>query len=207
MSFKPQDHYFKQAKKEGYKARSIFKLEEIDQKYSIFDKNVRTVLDIGCAPGSWLQYAHDKLSQTRAGKQVALPQDRIVIGFDIKDVDLQLPGLYTYNQDIQDIPAVEKILASHKITKFDAIISDMAPNTIGFRDIDALRSVELLRMTLPLYEHFLKEGGKAVIKIFMGPGFEEFLKDFKAIVGSKNVKVFKPAACRKESKETFIVKW
>jgi 23S rRNA (uridine2552-2'-O)-methyltransferase len=70
-----------------------------------------------------------------------------------------------------------------------------------------MRSVELLRTTLPLYEHFLKPGGKAVIKIFMGPGFEEFLRDFKKIVGSKNVKVYKPAACRKESKETFIVKW
>jgi 23S rRNA (uridine2552-2'-O)-methyltransferase len=130
MQFKPQDHYFNKAKKEGYMARSVFKLSEIDEKYKIFDKATRSVLDIGCAPGSRLQYAHEKLSQTRAGKQAALPQDRILVGFDIKDVELQLPGMFTYNQDIQNLDAVQNILAGHKIVQFDAIISDMAPNTI-----------------------------------------------------------------------------
>lgn len=239
MKFKPQDHYFLQAKKEGYKARSIFKLEEINQKYRIFDKQVKTVLDIGCAPGSWLQYVQDLLAKTHGGRgnqrrqdhsrQIDNPQESAqraedtsvawliektkkalpytLIGFDIKDVDVDLPWVYTYNQDIQDAQAVEGILQSHAIKKFDAIISDMAPNTIGFRDVDAIRSIELLRMTLPLYEKYLKEWGKAVIKIFMGPWFDEFVKDFKKIVGSKNVKTFKPQAVRKESKEIYIVKY
>ncbi len=239
MTFKPQDYYFQQAQKEWFKARSVFKLKEIDEKYRIFDKSVKTVLDIGCAPGSWLQYVQEKLSTTHGWRldqqkntphwnsnnlqKSALwaehPKDAIspmvsvkslpytLIGLDIKDVILDLPGLYTYNQDIQDQQAVEHILQSHNIKKFDAIISDMAPNTIWFRDIDAIRSIELLYMTLPLYENFLKEGWKAVIKIFMGPGFDKFIQDFKKIVGSKNVKTFKPQAVRKESKEIYIVKY
>lgn len=233
MYFNPQDHYFKKAKQQWFKARSAFKLEEIDQKYRIFDKQVKTVMDIGCAPGSWLQYVHEKVSGTgsksaskmhpsqRDGKalsnaSVSLDNKQsvkagnawpILIWFDIKDVDLNLPGVYTYNQDIQDTEKVRELIWTHGIEQFDVIMSDMAPNTIGFRDIDAMRSIELLRMTLPLYEHFLKPDWKAVIKIFMWPGFEEFIADFKKIVGSKNVKTFKPQAVRKESKEIYIVKF
>lgn len=202
MYFNPQDHYFKKAKQQWFKARSAFKLEEIDQKYRIFDKNVKTVMDIGCAPGSWLQYVHEKIADNKAWKN-----SHILVWFDIKDTDLRLPGVYTYNQDIQDTEKVRTLIGEHGIEKFDVIMSDMAPNTIGFRDIDAMRSVELLRMTLPLYEKFLKPWGKAVIKIFMWPWFEEFIAEFKTIVGSKNVKTFKPKAVRKESKEIYIVKF
>lgn len=215
MHFNPQDHYFLKAKKKGLVARSAFKLEEIDEKYRIFDKNVKSVMDIGCAPGSWLQYTEEKLAYwggSRASKMHSSQSDGqkdpyTIIGFDIKDVKIDLPFVYTYNQDIQDTEKVRTIIGEHGIRKFDVIISDMAPNTIGFRDIDAMRSIELLRMTLPLYENFLKEWGKAVIKIFMWPWFDEFISDFKKVVGSSNVKVFKPAACRKESKETYIVKF
>jgi 23S rRNA (uridine2552-2'-O)-methyltransferase len=215
MHFNPQDHYFKKAKKKGLVARSAFKLEEIDEKYRIFDKNVTSVLDIWCAPGSWLQYAEEKLAfwvGSRASKMHSSQGDDqkdpyVVIGFDIKDVKLDLPYVYTYNQDIQDTAKVRDIIGEHGVRKFDVIISDMAPNTIGFRDIDAMRSIELLRMTLPLYENFLKTWWKAVIKIFMWPWFDEFISDFKKVVGSNNIKVFKPAACRKESKETYIVKF
>ncbi len=215
MYFNPQDHYFKKAKKQGLVARSAFKLEEIDEKYRIFDKNVKSVMDIGCAPGSWLQYAEEKLyfaSSSRASKMHPSQSDGqkdpyTIIWFDIKDVILDLPCVYTYNQDIQDTEAVRTIIGEHWIRKFDVIISDMAPNTIGFRDIDAMRSIELLRMTLPLYANFLKEWGKAVIKIFMWPWFDEFVSDFKKVIGSNNVKTFKPKAVRKESKEIYIVKF
>jgi 23S rRNA U2552 (ribose-2'-O)-methylase RlmE/FtsJ len=79
-----------------------------------------------------------------------------IVGFDIKDVHLDLDGVYTYNQDIQDTEKIRQLITQHDIKKFDVIISDMAPNTIGFKDIDAMRSIELLRVTLPLYENFLK---------------------------------------------------
>lgn len=230
MVFKPQDHYFKEAKKAWYKARSAFKLEEIDQKYHIFDKSVKTVLDIWCAPWSWLQYVQEKMAKTHglrvdqgANMPLSLREDQwtalwaedalhpkqkyTIIWFDLKEVEMSLPWVYTYKQDIQDIDTVYTILQEHTIKKFDAIISDMAPNTIGFRDVDAMRSIELLRITLPLYEQFLREWWRAVIKIFMGPWFDEFITDFKKIVGNKNIKTFKPQAVRKESKEIYIVKF
>lgn len=200
MTYNPYDHYFKQAKKSWYKARSAFKLEEIDKKYKIFDRNVKTVMDIGCSPGSRMQYVNENMKKNSI-------KNPVIIGLDIKPSTVEIPGVHRYVQDIQDTAAVGKIIGKHGVEKFDAIISDMAPNTIGFKDVDAIRSIELLRTTLPLYAQFLKAGGKAVIKIFMGPGFEEFVKEFKAIVGDKNVKVFKPSACRKESKETYIVKF
>ncbi|MBU0627208.1 hypothetical protein KKH82_07485 [Patescibacteria group bacterium] len=79
--YNPQDHYFKKAKKEGYKARSVFKLEEIDQKFKLIDKKTSTVLDIGCAPGSWLQYTAAKIKN---------PQAKI-LGFDIKAMEISIP--------------------------------------------------------------------------------------------------------------------
>lgn len=157
-------------------------------------------MDIGCSPGSWMQYANEQMKKNNI-------KNPVIIGFDIKPATVEMQGVNWYVQDIQDTAAVGKIVKKHGVEKFDAIISDMAPNTIGFKDVDAIRSVELLRSTLPLYAEFLKAGGKAVIKIFMGPGFEEFIKEFKETVGAKNVKVFKPSACRKESKETYIVKF
>lgn len=135
-------------------------MEEIDQKYKIFDKNIKTVMDIGCSPGSWMQYAQQHMKKNNI-------KDPVVLGFDIKPATVEIPGVHRYVQDIQDTEAVRGIITKHNVTKFDAIISDMAPNTIGFKDIDAMRSIELLRTTLPLYEQFLKDGGKAVIKIFM----------------------------------------
>ena len=200
MTYNPYDHYFKQAKKSWYKARSAFKLEEIDKKYKIFDKGIQTVMDIGCSPGSRMQYANQNMKQ----HGVKTP---VVIGFDIKPATVEISWVHWYVQDITNTKWVKNLIAKHNVEKFDAIISDMAPNTIGYRDIDAMRSIELLKTTLPLYEQFLKAWGKAVIKIFMWPWFEEFIADFKKVVGSKNVKVFKPSACRKESKETYIVKF
>lgn len=123
-------------------------------------------------------------------------------------MELNLEGVDTYVQDIQDQEGVQKILDDHGIKEFDAIISDMAPNTLGFKDVDAMRSIVLLEKTLRLYERYLKKpDGKIVIKIFMGPGFEEFVKKIKEIAGGKNVKVYKPKACRRDSKETYIVKY
>jgi len=194
--YNPQDHYFKKAKKEWYKARSIFKLEEIDQKFKLIDKKTSTVLDIGCAPGSWLQYTATKIKNPHAK----------ILGFDIKAMEIAIPWVDTYQQDITDQDAIKKIFEEHKIKKFDFIQSDMAPNTIGVQDVDAIRSIALLEETLRIYKEFLAPEGKFAIKIFMGPGFEEFLRDLKKHFWWKKIKVYKPKACRDQSKETYIVK-
>lgn len=195
--YDPYDFYFKKAKKDWFKARSIFKLEEIDKKYKIFDKHTKNILDIWCAPWSWIQYVYNKLTEFK------IP-DWKILWFDIKEVKLNLKNVYTYVQDIVDKNAVDKVIASHNIKKFDIIISDMAPNTIWFKDVDAMKSIALLEKTVWIYEKYLKPDWKFVIKIFMGPWFDEFIKYMRATFG--NIKIFKPVACRKESKETYIVK-
>jgi len=198
--YNPYDFYFKQAKKQWYKARSAFKLEEIDKKYKIFDKNIKNILDIGCAPGSWIQYAWKRLNDIKN-------KEFKIIWFDLKKVDLNLKNVYTYSQDITKLDEVEKILKNHAITKFDVILSDMAPNTIWLKDIDAIRSINLLFKTIPIYEKYLSDKGKIVIKIFMWPKFDDFVSYMKKIVGWKNIKLFKPKATRKNSKEIYFVKY
>ena len=197
--YDPYDFYFKQAKKVWYKARSAFKLDEIQDKFHVIEKDTNKVIDIWCAPGSWLQYTIAQLQKNK----IKNPK---VIGFDIKKVELNLPWLFTYEQDITDQEAVKAILAEHGIEQVDFIQSDMAPNTTGMKDIDAMRSIWLIEQTLWMYQTLLKPNGKFVIKIFMWPGFQEFVLKLKHIYGWSNIKVFKPKSCRKESKETFIVK-
>ena len=194
--FNPQDFYFKKAKKEGYKARSVFKLEEIDKKYKFFPKNKPVnVLDIGCAPGSWIQYI-DKVSH---------PKSKI-IWVDLKPTQLNSPKVKTYIQDATDLEKMEKILKENHIEKLDIITSDMAPNTIWVKDIDAIRSIQLVKSTLWIYDKFLKPDGKFIIKVFMWPWFDELVKEIKQKYWAKNIKTFKPQAVRKISKEIYIIK-
>ena len=197
--FQFQDHYFKQAKKEWYKARSAFKLDEIQKKFHLFDKNTKTIMDIGCAPWSWIQYAVNFINKNHIS-------DYKILGVDIQDVNINLPGVKAYKADIQDVDHIKEILAENKIEKVDLIQSDMAPNTIGVKDIDAIRLFELLEYVKPIIKNLLKPDGKFVIKLFMWPWFEEFIKEMKDTFGGKHIKTLKPDACRKESKEIYIIK-
>jgi len=132
--------------------------------------------------------------------------DYKILGVDIQDVSLNLPGVKTYQADIQDVDHVKEILKENKIEKVDIVQSDMAPNTIGVKDVDAMRLFGLLEYVKPIIKNLLKPNRKFVIKVFMGPGFEEFVKEMKTIFGGKNIKTLKPESCRKESKEIYIVK-
>lgn len=126
--------------------------------------------------------------------------------FDLKRVMMTLPNTYAYEQDITDRDWVQTKLDDHNIESFDLIVSDMAPDTIGMKDIDALRSVWLIEKTLWIYEKYLVPDGKFAIKVFMWPGFEELVRDLKDMYGQWKIQVFKPKSCRKSSKETYIVK-
>jgi len=160
--FEFQDHYFKKAKQEGYKARSVFKLEEIQNKFHIFDKTTKTIMDIGCAPGSRIQYDVNLMKKLHIS-------DYKILGIDIQDVNLNLPGVTTYKADISDEEHIKSILAENNIQQVDVIQSDMAPNTIGVKDVDAMRLFELLEYVKPILKNLLKPEGKFVIKVFMGP--------------------------------------
>lgn len=241
-----QDHYFNLAKKEWYVARSAYKLQEIDEKFWLFWPEVMSVIDIGCAPWSWLQYTSRQFSlyhgaasdesTTSLTPQVTnspahqLSSSPIIIGFDLKPVTLNLPFVSTYQQDITDQEAVKTILNNElwiwdwttdsteaisnlearnkhlESLKVDCIISDMAPDTTADQSSDARRSHWLIMKTMWMYEQLLKDNGTFAIKVFMGPWFEELVQYCREHRWHKSIKIFKPKACRKESKETYIVK-
>ncbi len=197
MSKRWDEYYTLQAKKDGYLARSAYKLEEIHNKFDIL-KWAKTMLDIWCAPWSWLQYLSKHFQKTR--------EEWVIIWFDLKPVNLALPYVTSYEQDITDKEWVQATFDEHEIKQFDCIVSDMAPDTMWMSDIDGIRSIGLIEKTLWIYEKYLKEWGTFAIKVFMGPGYEELMRDLKDRYGNKNIVSFKPKSCRKASKEIYLVK-
>ena len=183
------DHLTQRAKAENYPARSIYKLEEIQNKFKIMKKNDR-VLDLGCAPGSWLLYAAKQVGNQ--GK---------VFGIDLKQIDIKLPdNVVTVKGDILNLDNDSFL---DKNSGFNAVISDMAPATTGRKDVDALRSFDLCNMALRVADDFLAQNGHFVCKIFQGNDFNVFQKNVK--LKFKDCKIFKPDSCRKQSKEIYII--
>jgi len=183
------DHLTQKAKAENYPARSVYKLEEIQKKFKIM-KPASQVLDLGCAPGSWLLYA---------AKQVG-SRGR-VFGIDLTRIDIKLPDNVTTIQD--NILALKNdgFLAQGK--GFHTVLSDMAPATTGRKDVDAFRSFELCTMALETARRFLSPNGNFVCKIFQGNEFKKFEKEVKLVF--REYKIFKPESCRKQSKEIYII--
>ncbi|MBU1195648.1 MAG: RlmE family RNA methyltransferase [Proteobacteria bacterium] len=184
-----EDHLTRKAKAQNYPARSVYKLEEIQNKFKIIKKNDQ-VLDLGCAPGSWLLYA-----AKQAGDQGR------VFGIDLKAVEIPLPENVIVIQD--DILNLEDGAFLERIKGVDSVISDMAPATTGRKDVDALRSFELCSMALQVADDFLAPNGNFVCKIFQGNEFNDFQKAVK--LKFMTCKVFKPESCRKQSKEIYII--
>jgi 23S rRNA (uridine2552-2'-O)-methyltransferase len=183
------DHLTRRAKAENYPARSIYKLEDIQNKFKIMKINDR-VLDLGCAPGSWLLYA---------AKQVG-GRGR-VSGIDLKAIEIKLPNNVIAVKD--NILNPENASFLNKNKEFNVILSDMAPATTGRKDVDALRSFELCTMALTVADDFLAQNGNFICKIFQGNDFNVFQKNVKSKF--KECKIFKPDSCRKQSKEIYII--
>ena len=199
------DFYTLKAQKEGYVARSAYKLEEIDKKFKLFHPMTRFVLDIGCSPWSRLQYVSKQLP-TRQPKSAEWLYQEHIIWLDLKPAKVELPGVATYVQDATDLPAVRTILTNHAIPYFDVMLSDMAPDTTSCSDLDALRSIAAIEQILPLVESYLAPDGIFVCKVFMGPWFDQLLQKLKSYRWASHIRTFKPQSCRKASKETFIIK-
>jgi 23S rRNA (uridine2552-2'-O)-methyltransferase len=182
------DTYVKQSKVDGYRARSAYKLIEIDDKFKIFKGGI-TVIDIGAAPGSWSQYAE---KVTKSGR---------LISIDLKKMEpigntVQIQGDFT-EESIQDQ------IKKNTITKVDVVMSDMAVNTTGIKNIDSIQTGELCKSAMFFAKDLLKENGFFISKIFMGGTFNEIVAEGKKYF--KEVKVFKPKSSRKDSKESFII--
>jgi 23S rRNA (uridine2552-2'-O)-methyltransferase len=183
-----RDTYVKKSKVDGYRARSAYKLIEIDDKFKIFKGGI-TVIDIGAAPGSWSQYAE---KVTKSGR---------LISIDLKKMEpigntVQIQGDFT-EQIIQDE------IKKHTTTKVDVVMSDMAVNTTGIKNIDSIQTGELCKEAMFFAKDLLKENGFFISKIFMGGTFNEIVAEGKKYF--KEVKVFKPKSSRKDSKESFII--
>ena len=183
-----RDTYVRQSKVDGYRARSAYKLIEIDEKFKIF-KGGLTVIDIGAAPGSWSQYAN---KVAKNGK---------LISIDLKKMEpigssLQIQGDFTDEGTQEEI---KKNINS----KVDVVMSDMAVNTTGIKNIDSIQTGELCKEAMVFAKDLLNENGYFISKIFMGGTFNEIVAEGKKYF--KEVKVFKPKSSRKDSKESFII--
>ncbi len=181
-----QDHYSRRAKKDRYPARSVYKLEEIQQKHRLIKKGDK-ILDLGCSPGSWLLYAA-RLTGERGR----------VVGIDLKPVKIQAAA----NIDVinADVFAID---AGTLGSDFNVVMSDMAPATTGHKTVDAARSAGLCEAALAIAQQVLVPGGSFVCKIFQGPDFNQFVASVKA--GFDQQKIFKPKSSRKASKEIFVI--
>lgn len=191
MSYNPRDHYFRKAKEENYAARSVFKLEEIDKKSKLF-KPGQIVLDLGASPGSWSQYASQKVGSS--GK---------VLGVDLKPVTVSLKNSVFIQADLRDLK-LEDIFKEHGYRPpFDLVLSDMAPNTTGIRFTDQARSMELCELALDVARRFLKPGGHFVCKLFHSDDFTKLREEIKS--DFQKFEAVKPDSTRKISKEIFLV--
>ena len=183
------DHYTRQARKDNYAARSVYKLQEIQKRYRLLHPANR-VLDLGCAPGSWLQYA----------AQVVGPQG-YVLGLDLKPVVLKLPGpVHCRVADIFDLDDTVRTLLR---PGFQVIMSDMAPATTGHKDVDAARSLQLCERALELAQNHLTGGGRFVCKVFQGPDSPGFIEMVKQQF--TRCHIYKPQSSRKASREIFVI--
>jgi 23S rRNA (uridine2552-2'-O)-methyltransferase len=187
--WQPQDHYFRRAKKEGFIARSVYKLEEVDRRVRLLRPGQR-VLDLGCHPGSWLQYC-----ARAVGKR------GLVVGVDTRTISIELPPHVHFIQaDVFELLPAD---LNHISDEFDVVLSDLAPATTGIRSVDSSRSFTLFQRALTLADDFLVPGGHFLGKIFQGPGFDEMVKELKSRFGK--VKGIKPRATRSQSKEIYLV--
>ena len=183
-----RDIYVRQSKVDGYRARSAYKLIEIDEKFKIF-KGGLSVIDLGAAPGSWSQYSSKVV---KSGK---------IISIDLKEMEaikntIQIKGDFT-NIDIQ------QAIKNKFVNKVDVVMSDMAVNTTGIKYIDSIQTGELCKEAMIFSKEVISEQGFFISKIFMGGTFNEIIELGKKIF--REVKVFKPKSSRKDSKESFLI--
>ena len=183
-----RDIYVRQSKVDGYRARSAYKLIEINEKFKIF-QNEMSVLDIGAAPGSWSQYVSKVV------------KNGTLISIDLKKME-NIQNSIQIEGDFTDFKIQSKIKTYFK-DEINVVLSDMAVNTTGIKNLDAIQTSELCKEAMVFSKDVISEKGFFISKIFMGSTFNEIVALGKKIF--KEVKVFKPKSSRKDSKESFII--
>ncbi|MBK6917278.1 MAG: RlmE family RNA methyltransferase [Deltaproteobacteria bacterium] len=183
------DGAYRRAKASGFAARAVFKLEEIDKRFRLLAQG-RRVLDLGCWPGSWMQYAGERVGG-----------DGLVVGYDLRPCTIALPSWVHPRQG--DVTTLDTAALVEEFGRFDVVISDMAPHTTGDRTSDQFHSEELCRVALQIATQVLRAGGHFAAKVFQGGGFPALLKETReAFAESKSVHA---QATRAGSREQYIV--
>lgn len=189
----PNDKLAKKARKDNFRARSVYKLQELDYKYHLFHEGMK-ILDVAAAPGSWSQHASSKIGNTGH-----------ILAIDIQKIETIAPNVTTAVCDITNIPLVKEELAKLGWNKVDLIMSDIAPSTTGISNVDHSRSIDLNEHIFELAKEFLSPNKKLIMKIFDGP----LLKPFLIKLGKhfKKVEVYKAKSSRERSKELYVTCW
>ena len=183
-----RDKYVRQSKLEGYRSRAVYKLKELDEKFKII-KNKLNILDVGSAPGSWTQYLSEKSKGSK------------IMSIDLKEVE-KIKDVYHVVGDFLDNKN-QKIITDYFPKKIDLVVSDMAVNTTGNKNLDSIQTGELSLTAMHFAIGMLRPKGIFLSKIFMGSTFNEIVENAKK--NFKESKIFKPPSSRKDSKESFII--
>ena len=183
-----RDKYVRQSKLEGYRSRAVYKLKELDEKFKIIKNNLN-ILDVGSAPGSWTQYLSEKSKGSK------------IMSIDLKEVD-KIQDVYHIVGDFLDNKN-QKMIADYFPKKIDLVVSDMAVNTTGNKNLDSIQTGELSLTAMHFAIGMLRPKGIFLSKIFMGSTFNEIVENAKK--NFKESKIFKPPSSRKDSKESFII--
>ncbi len=183
-----RDKYVRQSKLEGYRSRAVYKLKELDEKFKIIKNNLN-ILDIGSAPGSWTQYLSGKSKGSK------------IMSIDLKEVE-KIKDVYHVVGDFLDNKN-QKIISDYFPKKIDLVVSDMAVNTTGNKNLDSIQTGELSLTAMDFAVSMLRPKGIFLSKIFMGSTFNEIVENAKK--NFKESKIFKPPSSRKDSKESFII--
>ena len=183
-----RDKYVRQSKLEGYRSRAVYKLKELDEKFKIIKNNLN-ILDIGSAPGSWTQYLSEKSKGSK------------IMSIDLKEVE-KIKDVYHVVGDFLDNKN-QKIITDYFPKKIDLVVSDMAVNTTGNKNLDSIQTGELSLTAMDFAVSMLRPKVIFLSKIFVGSTFNEIVENAKK--NFKESKIFKPPSSRKDSKESFII--
>ena len=188
ISRQRRDIYVRKSKQDGFRSRAVYKLQEINEKHKIL-KNGFSVIDLGAAPGGWSQYVIEKFMNCK------------LLSIDLKEME-PIGNSYQILGDFNEASTKEKII-DYFAEKVDLVMSDMAVNTTGNKNLDSVVTGELTLEALRFAKNELKQNGSFVSKIFMGSTFNEIVSEAKQ--NFKDIKIYKPLSSRKESKESFII--
>ena len=181
------DEFVKLANKENWRSRAVFKLKEIDEKYNLIREN-SNILDLGCAPGGWSQYASQKLKNIN------------ITAVDLLDME-KIPNVNFVQSDISDF--AEKLEKNGNFNKIDLVMSDIAPNISGIDNVDVPAILNLAEIVTDIALGSLNESGNLLIKLFQGKGTDEYIKETKQFF--KKVRIIKPKASRSNSREIYML--